>query len=455
MAIILFTILMGIEIGFAIFECTSNRTKKEWSLNRAALNAAQLLIYLLMILLPGIDFSFRFKALFVVLVIRIAVAGMLMFINRHNDNIKKKAAIVFSAVMSGIVIFAGMIPAFVFADYQGRPLTGEYAVAQSEAILIDSSRIESFETDGSCREVPVHFYYPDNLSEDDAAFPLVIFSHGAFGYYQSNTSTYMELAGNGYVVVSLDHPYHSFYTTDSDGKTITADPVFIQTAMSVGNDPDAQYTEEEIYEITSEWMQLRIDDVNFVVDTLEEAADGKFGDAWYFGKTSEKDIEEIISLIDVSKIGLMGHSLGGATAVTVGRRDDIGAVVDLDGTMLGEEIGVEEGIPIINNEPYTTPLFCITNEPHHMSAVEAGKLSYSYVNNVILDNADVGFETYVVGSEHMDFTDLPLFSPFLAGMLGKGPVDAEYCIDTTNELILEFFDCYLKGKGTFALRESY
>ena len=452
MAVVLFLILMITEIGFVVFELCQKRVKREWTVNRTVANLAQLFIYLVMILLPGIDFSFRFKGLFIILVIRCLIAGIMALINRKNEKIKKKVPIVFSALLSGIVIMVSMVPAFVFTDYQGRPLTGEYEVAQEEAILIDASRVEGFETDGSFREVPVHFYYPENYVEK---LPLIVFSHGAFGYYQSNTSTYRELASNGYFVVSLDHPYHSFYTKDSNGKLITVDPTFIQTAMDVGNNPDAQYSEEEIYEITSEWMQLRMDDMNFVVDTMKEAAEGNYGDSWYFGKSSEKELREMISLIDTTKIGLMGHSLGGATAVTVGRRDDIGAAVDLDGTMLGEEIGVENGVPIINDEPYTTPLLCITNEPHHNEAAKAGKVSYSYANNVILNNAAEGFETYVVGSEHMDFTDLPLFSPFLAGMLGKGSVDSEYCIDTTNKLILEFFNCYLKGEGTFSLQESY
>jgi dienelactone hydrolase len=460
MAIVLFIILMITEIGFVVFELCQDRVKREWSVNRTVANLAQLFIYLVMIILPGIDFSFRFKGLFFILFIRSLVAGILALINRKNEKIKKKVPIVFSAVLSGIIIMASMVPAFVFSDYQGRPLTGNYEVEEQEAILIDSSRKEEFETDGSFREVPVHFYYPENYAADAGKkdmkkLPLVIFSHGAFGYYQSNTSTYRELASNGYFVVSLDHPYHSFYTKDSEGKLITVDPTFIQTAMDVGNNPDAQYSEEEIYEITSEWMQLRMDDMNFVVDTMKDAAMGNYGDSWYFGKASEEEIREMISYIDTTKIGLMGHSLGGATAVTVGRRDDIGAVVDLDGTMLGEETGIENGAPVINDEPYTTPLLCLTNEPHHMEAAEAGKVSYSYANNVILNNAVEGFETYVAGSEHMDFTDLPLFSPFLAGMLGKGSVDSEYCIDTTNKLVLEFFNCYLKGEGTFSLQESY
>jgi len=46
----------------------------------------------------------------------------------------------------------------------------------------------------------------------------VVFSPGSFGTRTSNTSTYRELASNGYVVCAIDHPYHSFYTTDVGGK---------------------------------------------------------------------------------------------------------------------------------------------------------------------------------------------------------------------------------------------
>ena len=67
-----------------------------------------------------------------------------------------------SAVISVILITVNMIPAFIFADYHGRPLTGEYEVKEDSIILIDESRVEEFENDGSYREVPVHFYYPDD-----------------------------------------------------------------------------------------------------------------------------------------------------------------------------------------------------------------------------------------------------------------------------------------------------
>ena len=59
------------------------------------------------------------------------------------------------------------------------------------------------------------------------------------------------------------------FTKDTDGKTITVDPNFFQTAMNVGN---SDVSESEVYDITSKWMELREDDVNFVLDTIIEAS---------------------------------------------------------------------------------------------------------------------------------------------------------------------------------------
>ena len=440
MALFLLIVLLITELGFGAFELSRSTSKSKWTPRRFMADAVQIVIFLVMVLLPGIDLGFRFKALFTVLVLRLITAGLFTLAYRRNDKTKKKSAIVLSALISVVLITVNMLPAFLFADYHGRPLTGEYEVKEDQMIMVDESRTETFENDGSYREVPVHFYYPDAPDKESHSMPLVIFSHGAFGYYQSNASTYMELASHGYVVASLDHPYHSFFTYDTDGKLVTVDPGFLQTAMYIGGN-DNQMSEEEVYEVTSEWMELREADMNFVIDELEN---GLFEQEW--GR-----------LMDTSRIGLMGHSLGGATAVTVGRRADISAVIDIDGSMLGEQTGVSNGIPEVNAERYTTPILAIDNDEHHQSRIEASESGYVYSNNVILDNADEGFSTYFRGAAHMDLTDLPLFSPFLSGMLNtsESTVDHEECTDTLNRIVLDFFNCYLKGEGQFAVNESY
>ena len=55
----------------------------------------------------------------------------------------------------------------------------------------------------------------------------------------------------------------------------------------------------------------------------------------------------------------------------------------------------------------------------------------------------------------MNFTDLPLFSPALSSLLGTGTVDETQCILTMNEMILQYFNYYLKGEGELNISERY
>ena len=104
----------------------------------------------------------------------------------------------------------GENPALILnnADWMDEYSYVDFMVKEAAAILIDRSRTDPFEKGGAFREVPVHFFYPEQDAAHPERFPLVIFSHGAFGYHKSNYSTYQELASNGYVVAALDHPHH-------------------------------------------------------------------------------------------------------------------------------------------------------------------------------------------------------------------------------------------------------
>ena len=445
MTVLLLFILILLEAGFMIFELTRKSSKKEWTTKRIILNAAELIVFFAMVLLPGIDTGFRFAGLIFMLVLRTVVSGIYWLAFRKSTKTKKKAAIVFGGLFGALLIASSALPAFLFTDYAGRPLTGPYKVLEADAILIDRSRVEEFENDGSYREVPVYFFYPDGATEK---MPLVIFSHGAFGYYQSNASMFMELASNGYVVASIEHPYHSIFTHDSTGKTIIADRGFLNDSMTIGS---SDASEAEVFDVTKKWMELRTADMNFAIDSFK----AKNTDSWHIAKDQKEGVLKAVSLIDADRIGLIGHSMGGATAVTCGRRADISAVVDLDGTMLGENLGINGNDIIINEEPYKTPLLNLQSQSHHEQAVEAEKIGYAYSNNIVIKNADTAYSTYFANSGHMDFTDLPLFSPVLAKNLGTGDVDNTVMIDTLNGLVLRFFDCYLKGDGNFSVNEHY
>lgn len=451
MIFLLFCMLWGLEIALDIWSIIKQREKHFFKKNRVITRGVQLVVFTVIMLLPGISFSFRTKLLFGVLVIQLLIAAIAYFPKKNKLAGQMHIGTLVARIVSTAVLYViALVPAILFAEYNGLPTTGDYEVAMTDMILVDESRQESFETDGSKREVPVHMYYP-KTEGGESEFPLVLFSHGAFGYYESNTSTYMELASHGYVVLSLDHPYHSFYTNDTSGKLITVNPGFINDVMYVN---EATTPEEEIFALSSTWLALRTADINFVLDSMKEVkAKNVLPENWVTKKENEDNILSALFMADCDNIGVMGHSLGGAAAVSVGReRDDVHAVIDLDGTMLGEQVDYQNGKYIFSKEPYPVPLLAIDNEEHHVLGLSYQEL---YVNNVIIRDALDGKYTYFKNAGHMNFTDLPLFSPFLAAKLGVGSIDAKSCIEQTNGIVLMYFDHYLKNKGEVMLKEYY
>ncbi len=448
MNIVLLVLLCAAEAVFAVLAMKRQPDKEKWQTERLICDAGQLGVFLIMLLAPSVDMSFRFKGLFALLLLRIVIAFAGWLIAKYTPSKPKRPSMmILSAVLSVIIISGSLVPSFIFTAYDGLPTSGEYSVASAKAILTDESRAERFETDGSKREVPIYFFYPENAVVGEK-FPPVLFSHGAFGYYESNYSTCEELASNGYVVIATEHPYHSMFTEDTSGKTITVSPEFINGIALVNTDGTSEKT---IFELSSEWLKLRCDDINFVIDSVKSTA-GELPEYWHTDEA--ENIIKALSMTDTDKIGVMGHSLGGAAAVSVGRtRNDISAVIDLDGTILGEITGVENEINIVRTDPYPVPLLAVDNDEHHFAAAELEEKGIPYANNIVCENAVCCYRTYFAGTGHMNFTDLPLFSPPLAKMLGTGSVDAEKCMMTVNKMTREFFDSYLKGKGEFVVSE--
>jgi len=183
---------------------------------------------------------------------------------------------------------------------------------------------------------------------------------------------------------------------------------FINDTIAVQN---GDYDDEKTYELSHEWLKLRTDDINFVLETI----------------LNNKDNAYVYKIIDTEKIGLCGHSLGGATAAELGRmRKDIDAVIIIDGTMIGEEIDFVDGKSVLNNDAYPVPILNIYNDEHYNEALLN---SSNYANMVTSENAVDSHDVVFKESGHLNFTDLPLFSPFFAKMLGTGNIDKVYCIE--------------------------
>ena len=453
MGLILFILMAALEIALIIVSCRKATEKKVWRKNRLFVRLAEIVIAIVAILLP-FGQKWRLTGVLVTLAVLACIAALAILVKRSKtEGDVRKGKAIGSGVMSMLLIGFALVPAFVFTGYKGLQTSGTYAVKETSAILVDGARTDPFESDGSSREVPVHFYYPETEDENTERFPLVVFSHGAFGYYQSNTSTYMELASNGYVVAALDHPHHAFFTKDTDGKTVIVDMDFMNTALTLNSETEA----EKLYALYTEWMALRTADMGFAVDEIEAAVTaGKTDAGWFVPEQNADAIRTVLNMTDTERIGLMGHSMGGATAVALGReRDDISAVIDVDGTMLSEYTGVENGALTVREEPYDVPVLAFDNWDSYNDWEEYAAQGGLHPNAELLKNASAGFQTTVRGSKHMDFTDLPLLSPLLGRLLGSGERDTKETMTIVNSLVLRFFNCYLKGEGVFAVNASY
>lgn len=381
------------------------------------------------------EWSFRYVVFLLVLVIQ-AIAGAVILVRKREKEYRLRRNILRFIRNCFIFTFA-LFLAILCPQYEQPETTGEYEVATAKYTWTDNSRADEFSEPGENRALTVEFWYPENADE---TYPLVVFSHGAFGFSGSNYSTFAELASNGYVVASIGHTYHAFYTMDTSGKLTIVDTDFINRASEINAVHDTTH-EEEIYNTTKEWMKLRTDDENFVINTI-------------LSECGSNKSDVLFSIINTEKIGLMGHSLGGASSAQIGRiRDDIDAVIVLDGTMLGEEVAFENNALILNDTPYPVPLLNVYAEDHYTNSKEL--VGDAYDNFHATQNALCAYEKVFQDAGHLNFTDLPLFSPTLAKMLGVGTVDARYCIETMNELVLEFFNCYLKDAGEPKIEKEY
>jgi predicted dienelactone hydrolase len=138
------------------------------------------------------------------------------------------------------------------------------------------------------REFPVEIWYPE---ASPGLHPLILFSHSSGGRRRQSTFLCTHLSSHGYVVAAMDH-----------SETVTP-----ELARREGE------TGEQKAERMAAMIAARVPDVRFLLRHLLETA------AW------DGDAK-----LDADRIGIVGHSFGGWTALAapdVERR--IGAVVAL------------------------------------------------------------------------------------------------------------------------------
>jgi hypothetical protein len=325
------------------------------------------------------------------------------------------------------------------------PLTGDFGVGVKSIHLIDESRLEEFTSDDpdDFREMMIQVWYPiekeilesrtdymdaptfawlkgrspiplftipDNgylfvrphgrneapISNSHDMYPVVIFSPGYDGVYQIYTSFIEDMVSNGFIIVSINHPYVSGVTVFPDGRKVYVSDIPPGSLSLNSVVEDAKFALDHIFEMNDSDIDLK----------------GKF---------------------DLSRIGMYGHSYGGAsTSICCFQDDRFLCGLTLDGVFY---------MDYLPEKLYDPFLLMIAENRFNNENVQ------EMWDNL---NSDA-FKVEIKGSTHYAYTDvgillkhlLPLVPPAL---LGFGDIEPKIHVNITRMIGLMFFKTYLKGE---------
>jgi pimeloyl-ACP methyl ester carboxylesterase len=304
--------------------------------------------------------------------------------------------------------------------------------------LQDTSRSNPFAADGSKRVLVVRFWYPSaanadcqlaeyaspkvwayvsqvsgfplprvtthsclNAPVEQGTHPLVVFSHGYTGTFTDSTFLFEDLASRGYGVVSTAHTYESTVVEFPDGR-------LIKSAFGSYLRGNTLRTDEQSLKLA---RSIRLADLKFIIDELERLnrAYGLFA-----GK------------LDIARVGVMGHSLGGEVALSSLQRDQrLRAAVLLDAPIISEDV-VGTVKPVL--------------------VVAAGRERWSEQECTLWSNLlGPHLAVNLLRADHLTPTDAVWLFKDLQGFIPSGTVSAENNVALLRSLVAGFLDGNLRG----------
>lgn len=301
------------------------------------------------------------------------------------------------------------------------PPTGSHQVGRIQLDMIDPSREEVYTTNNNdVRTFTATIFYPTSSTENakrapyveaslieyiaedtevpapiwqsfqpnaylntpvaDGEFPIILFSPGLGIPIAAYTGHMEELASHGYVVVGISHTYAVPAIALSDGRVLAAtDSIF--PAME-----EALDTPEEANVFINDVLAVWVADMLFTLDELEDLNDTH---------------PLLASHLDLSRVGAMGHSLGGATAFSAAyENEQILAAIDMDGSLYGDVL--THGLP----RPAMTMAQDVTilaEQGVPAEIIESELATYAADRASALQRSVPGYDIIVTGASHGTF----------------------------------------------------
>lgn len=271
------------------------------------------------------------------------------------------------------------------------------------------------------------------VASAESRYPVLVLLEGLGGFRQANTFQVEELVSHGYVVVALDQPFTSASVTFPDGRVVDMSsveevrPLARQSYLPAESAPvlHGHPLEHGIIPFLGE-------DVSFVLDRLE-ALDG------------DAAADPPAGRLDLSRVGVLGMSLGGLVAGEASRTDPrVKATLIMDAPVPLQTVAAGLDQPTLW---LTRPAATMRLERERAGGwpEDEIKAHHSTMRATFNGLRAPGYFVQVPDVSHLDFTDLPLWSPALRWLRVTGPRDGEYAHRVVNDYSLNFFDRHLRG----------
>ncbi len=249
--------------------------------------------------------------------------------------------------------------------------------------------------------------YTDAPVTSGVQFPVLILSHGIMGTRFLHTSLIEELASHGYVVAALNHSYDANVSVFPDGSSA-------DYRSHIG--PEVAY--EDSVTLRHRQLNTRVEDVRFILDQMEQIQSGAIQ-------------SPLSGRLNIEKVGVLGHSFGGATSVETSSRDNrFKACLVLDSWSLAvADSTIEKGLE--------QPLLYMGRPSWPDSRND------TLIKSLIENSNGTAYYLTLEGTHHFDYTDIPLFSPFLKYLDKAGEIPGRRIVEIVNRLTVMFFDKYL------------
>ncbi len=293
--------------------------------------------------------------------------------------------------------------------------TGSFAVGRAIHDWTDSVALDPLApVPGTKRELLVWIWYPSAAGQS-----VVMDDYLPAGLRPK--------ASHGYVVVGFDAPYRTGRIVFPDGRIM---------GRTEQNNPETCVVADraQIERCLSRVLTAWTGDIAFVLDRL--------------ARLNASDSSGFTGRLDMTRVGVFGHSLGGAVALQFCHEDSrCKAGIDIDGAPHGSVI--QAGL----RQPF---MFLLSDhgDGSDPASIQIGADIQSIYDRIPPDRS---LRAAIRGAFHFTFSDdgALLKSRIVRGvlrMLGKLGIDGRRQLAVTTYCVHTFFDMYLKGVGGSRLR---